>query len=386
MEQQSATLRAMSDAVLAIAAEATVEPVLQRLAHAARELVGAAYAALGVPDGEGGFAQLHHLGDERRADRGAWGRCRARTGCSARCSSRPSPYRTSDIRQRPALPRLVAARAPARCARSSACRSSRASGVIGAFYLTDKDGRRRRSPTTDQELIELLAAHAAIAIDERAPVRAQPRAVDRRGAQPARARAARRGHARSCSASCSTAEAAAHAARPRPRRRRARSSTRLQRARARGAGGAALAGLRAAPAATRARGPAPARCASTSRCCARVHGADDRARASTATPRPARRRDGEVLRIAQEALQQRAAPRRAPSASTVRAARATTAGCVLEVADDGVGFDPDAPGAALAPARADLDGGARAARSAARSTIALGAGRRARRCGWRSRG
>ena len=57
MEQQSAALRAMSDAVLAIAAEATIEPMLQRLAQSARELVDARYAALGVPDGEGAFAR-----------------------------------------------------------------------------------------------------------------------------------------------------------------------------------------------------------------------------------------------------------------------------------------------------------------------------------------
>jgi hypothetical protein len=41
MEQQSAALRAMNDAVLAIAAEATIEPMLQQLAHSARELVDA---------------------------------------------------------------------------------------------------------------------------------------------------------------------------------------------------------------------------------------------------------------------------------------------------------------------------------------------------------
>jgi len=45
--------------------------------------------------------------------------------------------------------------------------------VIGAFYLTEKlDGRRFGDG--DRELIELLAAHAAIANHERAAVRAQP--------------------------------------------------------------------------------------------------------------------------------------------------------------------------------------------------------------------
>ena len=49
---------ALSDVVLALAAEREVEPVLQRLVHVARDLGGARYAALGVPDGEGGFARF----------------------------------------------------------------------------------------------------------------------------------------------------------------------------------------------------------------------------------------------------------------------------------------------------------------------------------------
>ena len=54
-EPLSPTLRAVSDAVLAVAAELSVEEVLQRLVDGARELAGARYAALGIPDGEGGF-------------------------------------------------------------------------------------------------------------------------------------------------------------------------------------------------------------------------------------------------------------------------------------------------------------------------------------------
>src|SRR5947208_2752462 len=49
-------LRAMSDAVLTIAAERRVDAVLQKLADAARSLVAARYAAIGIPDREGGFA------------------------------------------------------------------------------------------------------------------------------------------------------------------------------------------------------------------------------------------------------------------------------------------------------------------------------------------
>ncbi len=54
----SPAFRALSDVVLAMASEREVEPVLQRLVHAARELGDARYAALGVPDGEGAFSRF----------------------------------------------------------------------------------------------------------------------------------------------------------------------------------------------------------------------------------------------------------------------------------------------------------------------------------------
>ena len=54
--------RTLSDAVLAVASERAVEPVLQQLVDAARELAGARYAALGVPDGDGRVRALHHRG------------------------------------------------------------------------------------------------------------------------------------------------------------------------------------------------------------------------------------------------------------------------------------------------------------------------------------
>src|SRR5262245_43218655 len=53
-ERLSPTLKAVSDAVLAVASELSVEEVLQRLVHGARELAAARFAALGLPDGDGG--------------------------------------------------------------------------------------------------------------------------------------------------------------------------------------------------------------------------------------------------------------------------------------------------------------------------------------------
>jgi hypothetical protein len=49
------TLRTVSEAVLGVAAELSVDEVLQRLVASARELADARYAALGLPDGVGGF-------------------------------------------------------------------------------------------------------------------------------------------------------------------------------------------------------------------------------------------------------------------------------------------------------------------------------------------
>ena len=120
---ESPAFRALSDVVLAIAAEHEVEPVLQRLVDAARELGGARYAALGIPDGEGAFARFITSGmsDELIAAMGPLPRTHGMLGAMLES---PEPHRTDDIHRRPALPRLVAARAPARCARSSACRSS----------------------------------------------------------------------------------------------------------------------------------------------------------------------------------------------------------------------------------------------------------------------
>ena len=57
----------MSDAVLAVASEQSTAPILQKLVHAARELVGATYAALGIPDEEEGFAEFLESDEEWRS-------------------------------------------------------------------------------------------------------------------------------------------------------------------------------------------------------------------------------------------------------------------------------------------------------------------------------
>ena len=57
-EPVSPALKAVSDAVLAVASQRSVDEVLQQLVDCARELAAARYAALGIPDGAGGFRRF----------------------------------------------------------------------------------------------------------------------------------------------------------------------------------------------------------------------------------------------------------------------------------------------------------------------------------------
>ena len=116
--------RTLSDVVLAIAAEREVEPVLQRLVHAARELGGARYAALGVPDGEGAFARFITSGmsDELIAAMGPLPRTHGMLGAMLESAE---PYRTPDIHTH-SRSAAGGRRRIRTCARSSASRSWRA--------------------------------------------------------------------------------------------------------------------------------------------------------------------------------------------------------------------------------------------------------------------
>jgi signal transduction histidine kinase len=156
-------LRAMSDAVLAIAAERRVDPVLQKLADAARDLVHARYAAIGIPDGEGGFATFLTSGMSD-AQYEALGRLPRTHGMLGAMLETPEPYRTANIQEDPRFQGWPSAHPNMRSFLGVPI-VSRAE-VIGAFYLTQKKGGRGTQFTTeDEELIRTLAAHAAIAIE-----------------------------------------------------------------------------------------------------------------------------------------------------------------------------------------------------------------------------
>src|SRR6187551_2604892 len=99
-EQRSPAFEAVSDAVLAIASERSVEPILQKLAHAARELVDARYAAIGVPDGQGAFAQFLTSGMSDRLI-AALGPLPRTHGLLGAMLESPDPFRTADLHDDP---------------------------------------------------------------------------------------------------------------------------------------------------------------------------------------------------------------------------------------------------------------------------------------------
>jgi signal transduction histidine kinase len=160
-ESLSPALKAVSDAVLAVASQLSVDEVLQRLVDSARELASARYAALGIPDGAGGFRRFLVAGmsDGLVAAMGPLPRTHGMLGAMLEASD---AYRTEDIHDDPRFRGWWPRQHPDMRSFLGVPIRTR-DGVIGAFYLTEKEGAASFDEY-DQELIELLAAHAAIAI------------------------------------------------------------------------------------------------------------------------------------------------------------------------------------------------------------------------------
>ena len=176
-DRLSPTLKAVSDAVLAVAAELSVDEVLQRLVDSARELAGARYAALGLPDGDGGFRRFLTSGMSEQLIASLGPLPRQHGVLGAMLETRSS-YRTGDIHDHPRFrgwwpsghPDMrsflgVPIVAPA--------------GVIGAFYLTEKIdapdfGDEDRGPDRAARGARGDCDH------ERSPLRADEGALDRR--------------------------------------------------------------------------------------------------------------------------------------------------------------------------------------------------------------
>jgi signal transduction histidine kinase len=331
--RETSALQAMSDAVLGIAAELSVEAVLQRLVDSARDLAGARYAAIGVPDGEGAFDCFITSGmsDALVAAMGPLPRTHGMLGAMLEADR---PHRTDDIRTDPrfrgwwprAHPQMRSFLGVPIVARG---------GGIGAFYLTDKVGAEAFD-AEDEQLIVMLAAHAAIAIEN---ARLYERSRELTVVEE-RNRVARELHdsvTQNLFGVVLAAESAATLLDRDPQ------TARVELQRVQELARAGMEELRSLIFELRPAALADEGLVATLRkhvgVLRRVHDQDIALQVGGA-PRPSARTDGDVFRIAQEAVNNALHHAHASRIDVALDARNGT--LVLTVADDGVGFDPSA--------------------------------------------
>nr|WP_225311757.1 GAF domain-containing sensor histidine kinase [Microbispora cellulosiformans] len=157
---RDAVLHAVSSAVLAVTRHLSVREVLQVIVRSARRLLDARYAALGVPDDDGAFAEFvaEGISDEQWKAIGPTPRQHGMLGALLR---EGRPVRLPDIRQDPrygwwpkAHPVLTD---------FLGVPITDGDTVLGIIFLSNK-----RTPggfdEADEDLLTLFAAHAAIAL------------------------------------------------------------------------------------------------------------------------------------------------------------------------------------------------------------------------------
>ena len=159
----SGALAAVSEAVLGVAGDLSVDAVLERLVRTARELVDARYAALGTPDEEGsGFDRFLPAG-MTDAEIEAMGPLPRTHGLLGAMLSSTAPYRTEDITADPRFRGWWPSTHP-RMKSFLGVPIVFKGDVIGAFYLTDKTTAPAFSED-DERLVQVLAAHAGVLIE-----------------------------------------------------------------------------------------------------------------------------------------------------------------------------------------------------------------------------
>jgi signal transduction histidine kinase len=157
---RDATLRAVSTAVLAVTRHLSVREVLQVIVRAAAQLLDARYAALGVPDDEGSFAEfvVEGVSDE---DWRRIGPLPRQHGLLALMLRDDRVQRLSDVRKAPAFEGWPAAHPVLKDFLGVPIKDG--TETLGILFLAN-----RRAPggftAADEELLILFAAHAAIAL------------------------------------------------------------------------------------------------------------------------------------------------------------------------------------------------------------------------------
>ncbi|WP_171171348.1 GAF domain-containing sensor histidine kinase [Streptomyces sp. I05A-00742] len=164
-------LPAVSTAILAMSRHLEVRDVLKTIVVSARELLGAEYAALGVPDDHGGFAQfvVDGVSDEEWK---AIGPLPRQHGILAAMLQEKAPQRLPDVRADPRFGGWPSAHPEM----SDFIGMPIADGDenLGVLFLANKAHRGTDGQTAptggcafteeDEELLSVLAQHAAIAL------------------------------------------------------------------------------------------------------------------------------------------------------------------------------------------------------------------------------
>lgn len=159
-EERDAVLHAVSSAVLAVTRHLSVREVLQVIVRSARTLLDARYAALGVPDDDGSFAEFVAEGVSDRQWE-AIGPLPRQHGMLAALLREAAPVRLDDIQQDPRFGWWPAAHPVLKDFIGVPVKDG--DSVLGILFLSNK-----RAPggftKRDESLLMLFAAHAAIAM------------------------------------------------------------------------------------------------------------------------------------------------------------------------------------------------------------------------------
>ena len=154
----------VSQAVLSVTRQMSVRDVLQVIVRSARSLVGARYAALGVPDEGNSFAEFVVDGISD-AEWQAIGPLPRRHGMLGVLLTEGQPERLADIRQDPRFEGWPAAHPRMSHFLGVPVRDGdQVLGIIFAANKTSAAAEKRGFTKRDQEILSLFAAHAAIAL------------------------------------------------------------------------------------------------------------------------------------------------------------------------------------------------------------------------------
>ncbi|MFF0626262.1 GAF domain-containing sensor histidine kinase [Streptomyces sp. NPDC004296] len=160
-----AGIPAVSTAILAMSRHLEVRDVLKTIVASARELLDAEYAALGVPDDHGGFAQFVVDGVSAEQWK-AIGPLPRQHGILAAMLHNATPERLADVREDPRFGGWPAAHPDM----SDFLGLPVADGdeILGALFLANKRCPKRTGgcgfTEEDERLLGILAQHAAIAL------------------------------------------------------------------------------------------------------------------------------------------------------------------------------------------------------------------------------